>query len=152
MMQNQITSVLAMDPGLRTGMAFWAPGEWRAIIVDPEDAMDELDMWSNANGPGAALVVESFRITPETGKKGSADGSIYWPLQLNGIARFLARRNRLLYAEQTPADAKNFVPDERLRDVGMWSPGKEDHHRDATRHLVRFLARKRIIRVPPLEV
>ena len=145
---DEVVSVLAVDPGLRSGMAYWScPGGFRSVIVDPEDTMDFMEAWANDHGPGGALVVESYRITVETGKKSQQ----HWPLELIGVARYLARVNRLLFVEQTPANAKQFCPDARLRQIGFWTPGVEDHARDAARHLALYLTRKRLLTVPPLE-
>lgn len=142
-------AILAMDPGLRTGFAFWTPDSFVASITDPEDAWDVLDRWTNRHGNTgeALLIVESFTITPETARKSRQ----YWSLELIGVARFLAATRRITLGLQTPAEAKNFAPDARLKQLGLWTPGKEDHARDATRHLVRALARRRLIHVPPLE-
>lgn len=142
-------AICAMDPGLRTGFALWTPDSFTALITDPEDSWDVLDRWTNTHGGTgqSLLIVERYTITPETAKKSRQE----WSLELIGVARFLAAQRRITYGLQTPAEAKSYCPDARLRQLGMWSPGKEDHHRDATRHLVRALARRRLIQVPPLE-
>lgn len=140
--------VLAVDPGLRSGWALWCPDAldppWEARVYDPMPLLafteQELDHGLNL------VVCEAYRITAATAQKSQQ----HWSLELIGALRWLAYKAGVEFVLQTPAEAKSFVPDQRLRDLGMWTPGKEDHARDATRHLVLALAKRRELAVSPL--
>lgn len=140
---------IASDPGLRSGYAIWTPNTFRAGITDPEDHWDVLERFHNryaAHGAAVLSITESFRITPETGKK--AQDGMNWPLELIGVHRYLAKAAGATFVQQTPRDAMAFATDDKLRQMGWWTPGKEDHARDATRHLIRALHRRKLITIP----
>lgn len=137
--------ILAVDPGLRSGLAWWVGGDWGTTILDPMPTLDfafeELD-----NAPVDLVVCESYTITAQTAKLSAQN----WSLELIGALRWQCYTAGVEFHLQKPADAKNFVPDARLRQLDMWSPGTEDHARDATRHLILALAKSGQLKVPPL--
>lgn len=137
--------VLALDPGLRSGWAKWTaphdgkPAEFSAGIADPHDFMDIILRWTNEHASEtshrtALLVCEGFIINSETHKKDQ--GSMQWPIELRGVARFLCLVNNIAFDTQLPSEAKNFADDAKLKRFGMHTPGREDHARDASRHLL----------------
>ena len=140
-------SVLAIDPGLRTGWAMWSPGKFRAGICDPEDVWDLLDRWTNEWTPVPALgggvrrrgclVMESYTITGETARKSQQP----WSLELIGCGRMLAGQRGQDFALQAPSAAKKFGTDYKLKLLDMYTPGREDHARDASRHLLLHLVK-----------
>lgn len=101
--------------------------------------MDVAERWANqhADSPAALLGSESFRINEDTHTKDQA--AMQWPMELRGVLRYLAWRNGLAFDTQSPADAKGFATDYKLRKYGFWTPGPEDHARDASRHLLTAL-------------
>jgi hypothetical protein len=138
--------VLAVDPGGTTGLAQWHDGEWYAWAEPWEESCatvhaklhgDDLD-W---------LVMESFHISTQTGKK-STKGSLQ-AIELIGIGRYLARVYGVGFDTQTPSEAKMYGTDAKLRAMGWWSKGL-DHPRDASRHLLTFLCEHRLIDVVDL--
>lgn len=136
--------VLAVDPGLRSGWACWSGGDFQTGICDP---MELLDFCSERMGYQPDLLAcEAYKITARTAKLSAQN----WSLELIGALRWMCHRSSVPFVLQTPAEAKSFVPDQRLRDLGMWTPGKEDHARDATRHLVLALAKRGELAVSPL--
>ncbi len=140
-------SVLAIDPGLRSGWASWAEGGmFGAGVMSPEEVYELLEEWCRSWSRRGVLVVEKFTITAQTGKLSPQPE----PLELCGVAKFLAWKYDVPFALQTPADAKRFCPDTRLRALGWYTRGQggEDHGRDATRHLVLALAKRRLITIP----
>lgn len=147
-------SVLALDPGLRTGWALWHNGEFTCGISDPEDTFDILDRLTNLIGEveGSTVVVEKFTITAATGKKSSI--GMNWPLELTGVARYFAYRWGLEFVQQTPAQMKQYATRTKLDAYGFWRPGREDHHMDAAGHLLLFLRKHNLIprkTLPPQE-
>lgn len=134
--------VYAVDPGLASGVALInteAPpeslqmGSWE---MDPEETEDAtLAAVLAYRGYDLHVVLERFTITPETGKKSQAS----WSLELIGSIKYICRTNGgPVPVLQTPADAKNFAPNPRLRALGLWHRGGHGHALDALRHAVLY--------------
>lgn len=140
--------VLAYDPGVSTGWAY-------ALIVDGPRGQD-VDVLQVGQGKYGShvdtarflaslveglrperVVAERFDLRP--GNKFLADLT---PVKVNAIVDYLV--GDVTY--QTPAQAKTFCPDARLKHLGYWPTGRTvgcpdaDDARDALRHLVRFCA------------
>lgn len=139
------TSVFTLDPGLRSGWAMWESGKFHAGISDPMDMCDQIEMWTNhhAEKPGTLMVVEAFVVNAMTHKKDPK--SLNWPWELTGVARYMAHRANIHFITQKPSAAMRFAPDEKLKRHGFYTPGKEDHARDASRHLTLVLSQLQII-------
>lgn len=136
--------ILAVDPGLRSGWAWWAGLEHFDVGI--EDPMPLLDLCVESVDRVDLVVCEAFKITQRTAQLSAQ----HWSLEIIGALRWMCHSAGVEFVLQTPAEAKSFVPDQRLRDLGMWTPGKEDHARDATRHLVLALAKRGELAVSPL--
>lgn len=81
------------------------------------------------------FVIENFFITQATAKNSQAP----WSLKVIGAVEWVCLREGLSpLVLQTPSDAKNFVPDAKLRALGYRSRGGGGHHNDAARHLVLY--------------
>ena len=129
-------NVIAIDPGLATGLAWVIDGEFGSVQVPYEKTGPALDRFLKRY-PNAKVVCEAFFITRETAKKSQAP----WSLKLIGVADYLCD----LYGVdpvilQTPADAKKFASDARLKALG-WYSGGAGHADDAARHLMLYLAK-----------
>lgn len=96
---------------------------------------DELD-----NVASYEIVMEKFTITAQTGKNTNAEN---WSPEIIGAVKYLAWKYGVKFSEQTPAEAKNFVPNERMKAVGIWHVGGEGHARDALRHGVLYLVKNK---------
>lgn len=132
--------ILAVDPGGNTGLARWADGNWNAWFEDAQTAASQVHAELVAGLD--ALVFESFRISAQTAKK-TQTGSLE-AIELIGVGRYLARQYGTRFVLQSPAEAKMFATDEKLKALDMWHRGS-DHPRDATRHLLLFLAKEHAI-------
>lgn len=142
--------IFVIDPGKATG---WASDDGRgdvtAAIADRDAVLDELwrfaDAWrSREQRP--TLVFETFTVTERTLRVGRD----YSALEIIGAAKFIAQRFGFgKVVGQTPVDAKRLVTDWRLQDLQLWYPGREDHARDALRHLVLRLASQRVLTLRP---
>lgn len=142
--------ILAVDPGLTTGWAFWDSAERSPSPGETEGPMEFLDLahrWveriSQLKMRDALVIAERFIITPETAKKTQAP----WSLEISGGLRFLCHRYGVEYVQQTPAEAKRLIHDDRLRALGWYQPGK-GHANDALRHLAYGLVRRGMLRIP----
>lgn len=132
--------ILAVDPGGNTGFAEWEDGEWRAWYEPAEEAAATIHRIL-AEKPDVC-VCESFHIGVNTGKMGGSGPLV--AIELIGVGRYLARVYGVEFVTQSPSEAKTFCTDDKLKALDMWTKGV-DHPRDATRHLVTFLAARRLI-------
>jgi hypothetical protein len=132
--------VLALDPGLRHGLAhLHRDGRTEAGEADWQPGLELLESLltlCGAEGP-VHLVGEAFFITTETGKKSQAP----WSLEGLGVARYLAARHGVRLDVQAPTDAKGFGTRARLKQRGWWVPTDGGHAVDALRHLYLWLAK-----------
>lgn len=147
------TYLLCLDPGKASGVALLDTtslqedgGAPVTIVTSAELQPEDLDGWlmeqfARAIEEGAALeaVCEAFLITPQTGKNSFAP----WSLMKIGVLDFLCRMYGVPFKLQTPADAKSFVSNQRLRDLELWHRGGAGHANDALRHGVLYLIRER---------
>ena len=134
--------VLAVDPGETTGLALvkreplelmrTAEENWENAARFIDTALREL------GGENVDVVVEKFTITSQTGKKSQQP----WSLEVTGMCRLLAFMHKAgAITLQTPADAKSFSSNTRLRDLDLWHVGGGGHANDALRHVVLRLTR-----------
>lgn len=134
--------IYAVDPGLASGVALLhVPedgdpqllGSWELPPEETEDAT--VKILQTYREHDLRIVLERFTITAETGKK-SQQG---WSLELIGSIKFICRTSGApAPVLQTPADAKNFAPNPRLKALGLWHKGGHGHALDAIRHAVLY--------------
>lgn len=134
--------ILAVDPGGTTGFVHYERADdSESFIPHQMDDRNEF-MWSvDESFAGLNVVVcEDFRITGQTAKKSpQADA-----LKIIGALDYLCFKHEVQFVLQTPADAKRFATDSRLKKAGMWTPGRK-HANDAARHLFLWLCRKGLL-------
>lgn len=129
--------IIAIDPGGTTGVATWGDDGLAASQDTPDEVLDYLadalaGRFAEDGRPGL-VVCESFTISGATLKM--SRGGSNTALETIGAARYLCRRAGVEFRLQSPAEAKGFSTDEKLRRIG-WLPGLPDHARDAARHLL----------------
>lgn len=90
---------------------------------------EELTGWKTPD----LILLEKFTITVQTARKSTAGSKL--DIELCGVVKYLAWKYGIAIREQQPAEAMNFVTDEKLKRLGLYTPGP-DHARDATRHLI----------------
>lgn len=144
--------IYVFDPGKLTGMAVinYTEESQEATLIDSGELTVE-EFWDFLNetealiedrlltGTQMEIVYEKFFITPETGKKNDTDYS----LRLIGALQYVANKHGLPTYSYSPSDAKNFVDNKRLKNVGLWHVGGEGHAKDALRHAVLHLVKNR---------
>lgn len=134
--------VFSIDPGLMSGVALLnvpdegqisVMGSWELAVEETEDCAFEM---TKTYAPhDLHVVLERFTITPETGKKSQAG----WSLELIGSITYICRKAQINPPVlQMPVDAKNFVPNARLKNLGIWHRGGAGHALDALRHGVLY--------------
>lgn len=124
------TRILALDPGGTTGIAQGAGAELYATHeMEQYEALVYVDT-AIEGWPDLGLVVaESFVPRP---------GIRTWQpaaLEIIGTVRYLCATRGITFEEQTPAAAKSFATDAKLRKLGWYTPGM-GHANDAARHLL----------------
>jgi hypothetical protein len=136
--------VLAVDPGGATGLALWekTPGgesiqQWQ---IDSQMGLLATVEAELARGLDV-LVCESFQLS-RSSKKSTA-GSLQ-TIETIGALRWLAHKESRLFVLQSPSDAKTFVTDDKVNALNWWKVG-EEHARSATRHLILYLTKSRLI-------
>lgn len=142
-----MTLIIAVDPGKKTG---WASYDTTANVFASQEApgdefIDRVVPWlgpSHAHDRAAAgpvrIVVERFVITAGTMRTSRGDEN--WSIEQIGILRHHARWAGVAFELQSAGDAKKFSPDDRLRTIGWYTPGR-GHANDAARHALLNVAR-----------
>lgn len=134
--------ILSIDPGLTSGVAL--------VQRDPLKLLrsDELD-WQNTarfvdtalrefGGEHVDVVLEKFTITTQTAKNSQQT----WSLEVIGMCRLMAMAHGAgAITLQSPADAKTFASNMRLKNLELWHVGGDGHANDALRHVVLRLTR-----------
>lgn len=140
--------LLCLDPGKASGVGILDYSDLDNIEIVFSGELQPVDLYKwlsqtfyDAKQAGDSLecVAEDFLITPQTGKNSAAP----WSLKGNGALELMCTLYEVPYTYQTPARAKNFVPNDRLKAVGLWHKGGEGHARDALRHGVLYLVEKK---------
>lgn len=137
----ELPDVVTFDTGFQTGVAYWNALErsHRAWDAPYEEAMDWFDDWSagTAFPIGLVVIAERITISATTHKKGD---QVLSSVEQIGALKHLSRRRGFKYVgKQTPAEAKSFSNDGKLKAMGWWTVGT-DHARDASRHLMLYLS------------
>lgn len=135
--------ILAIDPGLSTGIAYanFENGQLPTPITEMPRGWDEaakifrdfLDWEFGKYRQPDLIVIERFTINSATAQKSRAGSNL--AIELIGAAKYLAWLYDIPVEEQAPADAKNFADDKKLRRIKWHRPGP-DHQNDALRHLL----------------
>lgn len=137
-------SIIALDPGLTTGVAVKAPGEEPGAgqITGRFEVYAAVERFflqeAKANRPRPIVVIERFTINGNTAQKSQQLD----PLYIIGVVEYLALSRNCPFFLQAPSQAKSFATDAKLKSAGWWVPG-QDHARDALRHLMVFLCTHR---------
>lgn len=142
--------VIAVDPGLATGVAFLSYTEGADVPqllgsyeVQPAEFAPRIrNLISQMRlDDDYAIVCERFTINAQTVKNSQAPYS----LEQIGVLKQCMRdegidENSIVW--QTPADAKSLFPNPALKKVGTWHKGGEGHANDAIRHGLLYLAKR----------
>lgn len=136
-------TVIAVDPGLTTG--------WAALYPDGEFRSGETrgfyEFLKTVYGLLSSrafdwhIVVEKYTITPETIKKSRQTDA----LEIIGALRFFARHFDAGFSMQSPAEAKTFATDAKLRKMRWFQQGR-GHANDASRHLLCYAVRTGLVK------
>lgn len=122
---------VALDPGGRTGWAFWDGHRYETGNLEPDELWDFLNEMEDEWQPD--WVYESFRLRP-----GLAHYELT-PVELIGVIKEWARQNGVELHDQSSDKISTYYTDDKLRRAGLWKAGKA--HKDemsALKHLCFF--------------
>lgn len=141
---NQRT-IVAVDPGKMTGMASLTLGAFTSTQMPLNEFLQRLDA-ALMTGLQPTLVCEDFIYTTETAKKSRQT----WSTEGIGVMRFLAEKYKLSFTLQSPASAKMFATNDKLKAMEWYKPSKGGHANDAARHLLVYCVGNKLIDPRPL--
>ena len=129
--------VIAVDPGLKTGLSLVTTLEGLRLVASAEVDVLDVEPWlvaQMATVPQDAVllgVIEKFTINART----VANTQAPWSLEVTGIARNTFWRERGLESVmQKPADVMSLFTNPRLRALDCWHKGGAGHANDSIRH------------------
>jgi len=127
--------IVAIDPGVTTGVAWWVADKFYA------DQFDEHDFYRWIDLHAAEIThcqIEMFVINAATVRKTVVYDSLY----LIGYLRYKSFQTNFPIGFTKPADVMASFPDTALRKAGWFTKGKQ-HANDAARHLAYFCVKSR---------
>ena len=129
------TVILALDPGQRTGVALARlVNEQLVSFQCGEGDFSTLQLFGLLESICPSyLVAEQFDY-----RNKSRPGLVLYSRNLLGVSEMWAELRDSCYRTQSAARGKSFFTDAKLRQLGLYEPGKP-HARDALRHLLAFL-------------
>ena len=138
--------IIAVDPGLTSGICLFHRTDDNELSLVWSDELDWVNTTRKVDevlrehgGADVDVVVEKFTITVQTAKNSQQT----WSLEIIGMIRLLALAHgagELIL--QSPADAKRFSSNPRLKALDFWHVGGGGHALDAIRHGVLRATRK----------
>lgn len=135
--------VLAVDPGLATGLALIDRETLKPVYVWEGAAGEVCDRVASAivgYREDLEIVIEKFTITTQTAKHKQAP----WSLEVIGMVKAACHFYGFPVDDiimQSPGDAKAFTDNDKLRRLGWWVRGSKGHGHDAARHAALRLLR-----------
>lgn len=132
--------LLSIDPGKASGVALFDITTTAAPVLETTAELDQFETckwaeyWCTAGYP-VEIVMERYTI-------GDADSA--WSLEIIGTVKYFAQKYRFPFTLQTPADAKHFSTDRKLKALNFWHKGGGGHANDALRHGLLYLVDKKL--------
>lgn len=133
---DQVSAVLAIDPGQTTGFLSVIDGAAKAYEIDGRgNAEDFFDTWMAIwGGYDRHVIIEKYK--PECGAGSSQLDALYIIGYVEGCCRGLVR-----LALQDRADAKQYSTNTKLKDANLFhqTATTGGHARDAARHYLYWM-------------
>ena len=127
-------AILAVDPGLTTGWVWYENGDTQAGQIEGRHDFYNV-LWSFMTGLVRPVewVCESYTITPATARLSAQYDALYIIGYMDGKAY---KGDVKFTLSENLRDAKQFITDRVLKELGWWRGGKHyEHAMDAARHL-----------------
>jgi hypothetical protein len=145
-----ITDIIAIDPGLASGVAHVtiSPVGFTIVSTDELDPLGTGQWLERAlrvvpDLDTTAVILERFTITQKTAQNSQAP----WSLEVIGQSRWIVWQHipgRELIL-QAPADSMAAFTNDRLRSFGLWHRGGHGHAVEALRHVALFAHRQKLL-------
>lgn len=129
--------IIAIDPGKMSGLAAYHDEQFRAYEMNPLDTIEYVDSAWSQTGGDIEVVAESFVISERTIKTAPQRDA----LDILGWLTIESQRRGFEFTMQTPAQAKKFATDDKLKALDWYERTKDGHANDAARHLLVYLMR-----------
>jgi len=130
-------TVIAFDPGGTTGGALYTPSTDYFDSFQIEGGRE--GFWEYARRyeivRGGPVVCEDYIINAGTASKSQQTD----PLRIAGYLEGTCYASGTAFILQTPAQAKRFASDDKLKHLGWWNPTTGGHANDAARHLLTYM-------------
>lgn len=127
-------NILAFDPGGTTG---WATFHDNAFFGGQLAGQHHYDLYLLMRDRDPNVIVyETFEY-----RNKSRSGLVLDSREYIGVIKLYAEINEVDIIAQTPAQAKGFVTDDKLKKMKLYQPGMP-HLNDAMRHLVYYIVNK----------
>lgn len=128
--------VLALDPGITTGIAFGTIHEGTMYFAADQAELKCLGLWDLISSYDPNIIVcESFEF-----RQGKQRGNLeLYSRNLIGVIQLYHEMFKTKLVMQNAAQGKTFYTNEKLKQEGSYIKGK-DHARDAIRHLLYWYA------------
>lgn len=158
-----MTTIVSMDPGKATGFSVWSDCEkivqdsLMPVALEAPDFTTACTFLENMTmrclqtpnewDGQVHFISESYIISSGTARQTQSN----WSLELIGVMRYLAERHDFEFTLQTPANAKIFSTDEKMKRMaqhsskGWWHPTAGGHANDSLRHLLLFMSKRSIL-------
>lgn len=147
--------IVAVDPGLSTGLAALLRGERHRVAQGPPDAMlrEAEDLLREAGETDWSVLLVVERFVPARGRVLSHQPEAQ---QVVGAVEDLGRRYGVPVRQQAAGDAVRLAPNDVLRRLGLLSTGRDvgcpdaNDANSAVRHALLALSRKHATRFEEL--
>jgi hypothetical protein len=141
-----VRTILSVDPGTSSGWCIVKSDAPTVLSAYGQMGPYELTDWLHiALAACDEVVIEHFRVGQRTAIAAKDIGDT---LDIEGWVKLEAKRRRLPVTMQSPADAKTFSTDDKLKHLGWWSLGQLRNNRDvrsACRHMLKYLVDKNLL-------
>lgn len=148
--RDRTTYVVGVDPGPSTGLVVLRGDGFRMHVQQgtPSQVVDDLALrFPFLCVPSSDVLVGCERYVQTGGPTPMSSQPV--PQRVIGVVETVARVHGWAFHLQSPSDAKSLVPNSLLRDLGLWTTGRDverrdaDDANDATRHALTVLAHHR---------
>lgn len=135
----------AIDPGPHTGIFYMKDDQPHRVTLDYTDGLIRdpllhLYMWmmQMVDPEKDHVIVESFEFRKEDAQ--NREYIDYSTGEYVGVVKLFCQITNTAMTVQSASQGKGFWTDDKLKRVGLWTPGKERRHeRDATRHWLHYM-------------
>ena len=129
--------ILAVDPGMATGLAWWDGSFHCAESSPPMQAAEDV-YHAVQRGNVDEIAMEDFRLG---GGRAKTQQGTKETIELIGAIKWIAGYGGVPVFMQWPWDAADFSTNDKLKAAGFVTPSRPDHMRSAARHLLLHLVR-----------